>query len=104
MVILPIPFGGYCGIGFSGMGGAIDRLLCIDGRTVGMARHMRSCDGLTGSTRRRTRSRIRSDIPRGSMRIKRRHANSCHRKYAGLEPALERFDCQSWAMIVGKLL
>src|SRR6266508_4801652 len=104
MVILPIPLSGCGSIGFSGIGASIDRLLGIDGRTVRMARHMGGCYCLTGSTGSRTRSRIRSYVTRGSMRIKGCLANDCHLENACLEPCLERFNRLSWATVFWEVL
>lgn len=102
-MILPVPLFGSS-LGFSGFSGAIDRLLSIDSRAIGMARHIRGCHSLPSSTGRRARRHIRSDIPRGGMGIKRRLANDCHLENAGLEPVLERFDRMVRALVVWKLL
>ena len=103
-MILPVPLAGYGSIRFSGLSGAVDRPLGIDGRAVRMTRHMRRCDGLTGSAGSRARSRIRSDIPRSGMRIKRRLANNRHLENASLNPCLERFERVARALVVWKLL
>jgi hypothetical protein len=103
MVVLPIPFFGDSGIRFGGLSGSIDRLLGIDGRAIGMARHMRGCDGLPGSTGSRARRRIRANIPRGGMRIKRRLANHRHLENASLNPGLKGFDRVARALIFWKL-
>lgn len=103
-MILPVALAGDGSIRFSGLGGAMKRLLGIDGRAVRMARHMRGCDGLTSSTRSRARRRIRPDIARGGMRIKRRLANNRHPKNAGLKPCLEYLNRVSRSLVVWKLL
>src|SRR5687768_17361341 len=70
-----------------------------------MPSDMCRCHSLAGGTSSRAGRTIVSHITRGSMRVKRRLPNTCHRENACVDPGLQSFECVSrttieWSMVL----